>query len=77
MKADPVYRKATGIGSALGLIFGAALHNFAVGLGIGAAIGAAFAAYAKRKGLWDDFPGASSVIDRVINVWRRWIAVGQ
>jgi len=51
MKADPVYRKATGIGSALGLIFGAALHNFAVGLGIGAAIGAAFAAYAKRKGL--------------------------
>jgi hypothetical protein len=50
MKADPVSRKALGIGIALGLVFGVALHNFALGILIGVAIGAAFAAYAKRKG---------------------------
>ena len=50
MKADPVSRKAVGIGAALGLVFGVAIHNFTLGILIGVAIGAAFAAYAKRKG---------------------------
>jgi hypothetical protein len=49
MKADPVSRKAIGIGAALGLVFGVALHNFALGILIGVSIGAASAAYAKRK----------------------------
>jgi hypothetical protein len=40
MKADPVSRQAIGIGLALGLIFGVSLHNFALGILIGVAIGA-------------------------------------
>jgi hypothetical protein len=50
MKGDPIYRKAIGIGGALGLVFGVAIHNFELGVVIGIAMGAAFAAYAKRKG---------------------------
>jgi len=49
-EGGPVSRKAIGIGIALGLVFGVALHNFALGILIGVAIGAAFAAYAKWKG---------------------------
>jgi hypothetical protein len=41
MKADPVSRKAIGIGIALGLVFSVALHNFALGILVGVAIGAA------------------------------------
>ena len=50
MKADPVSRQAIGIGIALGLVFGVAIHNFALGILIGVAIVAALAAYVKRKG---------------------------
>jgi hypothetical protein len=50
MKADPVSRKAIGIGLALGLVFGVAIHNFALGILIGVAIGGGVAANAKRKG---------------------------
>ena len=50
IKADPMSRKAIGIGIALGLVFGVVIHNFALGILIGVAIGTAFAAYAKRKG---------------------------
>jgi hypothetical protein len=50
MKADLVSRKSIGIGIALGLVFGVALHSFALGILLGVAIVAAFAAYAKRKG---------------------------
>jgi len=42
MKAYPVTRKAIGIGIALGLVFGVAIHNFALGILIGVAIGTAF-----------------------------------
>jgi len=50
VKGDPIYRKAIGIGGALGVLLGVAIHNFELGVVIGIALGAGFAAYAKRKG---------------------------
>jgi hypothetical protein len=40
-------KKAIGLGLAVGVIFGVALHNFALGLVIGVALGIGLCAYLK------------------------------
>jgi Ca2+/Na+ antiporter len=54
--------KAIGVGLALGTIFGAVIHNFAVGIGIGAALGVAVAAASAVKANRDDHRGSKPVM---------------
>jgi hypothetical protein len=42
-------KKALGLGFVLGIIFGVAIHNFALGIVIGIALGAGLTAYTRRS----------------------------
>jgi hypothetical protein len=42
-------KKAIGLGFVLGIIFGVAIHNFALGIVIGIALGAGLTAYTRRS----------------------------